>query len=60
MKTRQRAPGKRVLADGAPGAPDPVQQRELALARWDNEGGADCVGRPGNCLLVKPDSAHLH
>jgi hypothetical protein len=40
MNTRRRASGKRVLADGAPGAPDPVQQRELALARWDNEGGA--------------------
>jgi hypothetical protein len=43
MNTRRRALGKLVVPDDGAGAPDPIQQRELALARWDNEGGA----RPG-------------
>lgn len=40
MKPDRPAPGKPVVTDGASGTPASMQQRELALERWANEGGA--------------------
>jgi len=42
------------MADVKPDSLDPSQQRQMALSRWDNEGGAGPAARkgpkfPGRC-----------
>ena len=58
LPSRQWVRNLRMPSDKNPAVLDPSQQREMALARWDNEGGA-IPGRPQEAAIFSDEQSEI-